>query len=404
VYITVSDALKLPTFQNAQVIAGSGGLDRKIFRISVVECPEFPIDYEIAGATNQLFANGDFFISSMYAIKDSPDLLLDTIKLYHQFNSSGLVLVPRYFPQIPQEVIHYANEVNYPLISLEKTTAYADVISDVMKAIFAQQHSSTSVMLLDQILENDYDAEKVERLAYTLNQGFQRHLMAFHLQLDNEITAKNNVIVNSINNDQHMFAINYHHTILGFYTTEKPIRQEQQDYLIKSIRQLITKYASQYHMGISDVHEGPRHLKKSIEQAVIASRTGLISGSPIAHYSRIGSYKLLLQMKNREILRQFYAESIAPLKQYDEEKKGDLLNTMICYVKNSGDLKKTAAELFQHENTVRYRLNRISQLWNKENCNLEFYENLSLAYKVHQILFSEDTGLLPNIGGASTHE
>ncbi len=394
-YITVSDALKLPSFQSAQVIAGSGGLDRKVYRISVVECPEFPVDYEIFGATNNLYAKGDFFISSMYAIKDSPELLFDTIKLYHQFNSSGLVLFLRYFPQIPPEVIHYANEVNYPFITLDKNIPYADVISDVMKAIFAKQHNSTSVMLLDQILENNYDEEKLERLAYTLNPGFQRYLIAFHLQLDNEITAENNFIIKSINNDQHMFAINYHHTILGFYTTEKPIRQEQEDNLIKSIRQLINKYASQYHMGISDVHEKPRHLKNSIEQAMIASKTALISRSPVEHYSRIGSYKLLLQMKNREVLRQFYAETIALLEQYDEENKGDLLHTMICYVKNSGDFKKTAAELFQHENTVRYRLNRISQLWNKDNSNLGFYENISLAYKVHQILTYEETDLVP---------
>ncbi len=391
-FITVSDALKLPSFQNAQVIAGSGGLDRKIYRISVVELPEFPIDYEIAGTTNQLFANGDFFISSMYAIKDTPELLLDTIKLYQQFNSSGLVLFQHFFQVLP-EAIHYANEVNYPLITLEKTIPYADVISDVMKAIFTQQFNSTSVMLIDQILENDYDVEKLERLAYTLNPNFQRNLVAFHVRLDNAITTKNNVIANSISNDHHIIAMNYHHTILGFYTHEKPIRLEQEEYLSKSISQLISKYTPKHHIGISNVQEGPRYLKKCIEQAMIASRTSLIKGSTVEHYSRIGSYKLLLQMKNREVLHQYYDETIAPLKLYDAEKNGDLLRTMICYVKNFGDLKKTANELFQHENTVRYRLNRISQLWNKENSNLEFHENLVLAYKVHQILSCEDINL-----------
>ena len=53
------------------------------------------------------------------------------------------------------------------------------------------------------------------------------------------------------------------------------------------------------------------------------------------------------------------------------------------YVKNDADLKKTAAALTQHENTVRYRLEKIRTV-----CGLSYRfaadgEQLSLAAKIH---------------------
>lgn len=389
-YITVSDALKLPSFHNAQVIAGSGGLDRKIYRVSVAECPEFPIDHETVGTSNLLFANGDFFISSMYAIKDEPELLLETIKLYHQFNSSGLVIVLRYFKEIPHNVIQYANEANYPLIALGKNIAYADVITDVMKAIFSQQNNSTAVMLIDQILMNHYDDDTLIRLAFTLNPAFKSHIACFYIHCHNEITAKNNILAGTINAKNHVFALNYHDTILGFYTSEQKIRGAQIDALKSDIIQIITKYATDYHIGISDMHEGLQHIRLSMEEAIIACEAGRVKNEPTALYGQIGTYKLLLQINNRDVLKKFYQETIAPLQKYDYERKGELLRTLVSYVKNQGDIKKTAEELYQHVNTVRYRLHRICKLWNKEKDSLEFYENLSIAYKIHQITTSEE--------------
>ena len=40
----------------------------------------------------------------------------------------------------------------------------------------------------------------------------------------------------------------------------------------------------------------------------------------------------------------------------------NLLETVISYVKNNGDFAKTSEELFQHSNTVRYRIRKAEQL------------------------------------------
>ena len=46
---TVADALKLPSFSEAKVIAGKSGLIREIGSLSVCECNELPVDLGTIG-------------------------------------------------------------------------------------------------------------------------------------------------------------------------------------------------------------------------------------------------------------------------------------------------------------------------------------------------------------------
>ncbi len=389
-YITVADALKLPSFQNAQVVAGSGGLDRKIYRISVAECPEFPIDIETAGKDNQLFSNGDFFISSMFAIKDTPDLLLDTVKLYYQFNSSGLIVVRRYFELLPQEVVDYANEVNYPLIMLQRTTAYADVISDVMKAILSQQSNYTAVSLIDQILNGHHSEEKIEKLAYTLNHNFAPNILVYYIQCSNQLANKTNQLVSNINSENSLFAVNYYNNIIVFHTSENEFNTKHIHYIREKIIRTVTKYMTDYHIGISEAYKGLRYIKTCMQEALIACRVCRIINSTVESYEKIGTYRLLLEINNLSVLKGFYEQFVLPIKEYDHGKKGELFNTMISFAQNDGDIKKTAQELFQHENTIRYRLTKIKQLLNSQDDNLRFYESLAVVYKIYRILSSTE--------------
>jgi len=48
--------------------------------------------------------------------------------------------------------------------------------------------------------------------------------------------------------------------------------------------------------------------------------------------------------------------------------------------------KITASELFQHENTIRYRLMKIKEVLKAKDDNLKFYETLVIVYKLHMIL------------------
>ena len=55
----------------------------------------------------------------------------------------------------------------------------------------------------------------------------------------------------------------------------------------------------------------------------------------------------------------YYRGLLRPLEQYDREHHGDLVRTLTAYLRHGGHSNRTAAALFLHRNSLRYRLARI---------------------------------------------
>ena len=70
---------------------------------------------------------------------------------------------------------------------------------------------------------------------------------------------------------------------------------------------------------------------------------------------------------------------------YDKANKSFLLETLISFVNHDGDYKKVSSELFQHENTIRYRILKVKSILNLDKSNIEFYEKISIGVKLHRI-------------------
>ena len=60
-------------------------------------------------------------------------------------------------------------------------------------------------------------------------------------------------------------------------------------------------------------------------------------------------------------LERFYAETIEPLSDYDEQYETELVATVEAYLDNDGNVAATAKQLFTHRHTVRYRLERVQR-------------------------------------------
>mgnify|MGYP001912850961 FL=1 len=81
----------------------------------------------------------------------------------------------------------------------------------------------------------------------------------------------------------------------------------------------------------------------------------------------------------------FYSDTIGKIKHYDQKYNSELLQTATVYVKLGGNIKNTAKSINLHENTVRYRINKIKEIFNTTNSEFEFYEELALGIKLHLI-------------------
>ncbi len=132
----------------------------------------------------------------------------------------------------------------------------------------------------------------------------------------------------------------------------------------------------------------PADLYRAGREAALAANVGEAEGRTPLSFEDTGSYRLLLpaMSEDRLELERFYQETVAPLAAYDEQYETDLLGTVEAFLNNDGNVTPTAAQLFTHRHTIRYRLERVRELSGHDMSSTEGREKLGLGLKAMRVL------------------
>jgi sugar diacid utilization regulator len=143
-------------------------------------------------------------------------------------------------------------------------------------------------------------------------------------------------------------------------------------------------------VGIGRFKNDPAALSDGYSEAEVALEIGhRISGpASISTFAKTGTYKLLFRVlqEEPEELESFYAETLAPVVAYDSRYGTELVSTLTTYLGNDASTAKTAADLFAHRHTIRYRLDRVKELTHLDVDKSEDRERLTLGIKAMQLL------------------
>ncbi|MGH2926485.1 MAG: PucR family transcriptional regulator [Solirubrobacterales bacterium] len=139
-------------------------------------------------------------------------------------------------------------------------------------------------------------------------------------------------------------------------------------------------------------------LGRAGNEALLAANVAEAEGQTMLAFEDTGAYRLLLPAMSEDPgeLQRFYEETLAPLAAYDDQYETELVGTVEAYLENDGNVAKTAAQLFTHRHTVRYRLERVRELGGHDITSSEGREKLSLGLKAMRVL-----GIAPPRGPAT---
>jgi sugar diacid utilization regulator len=132
----------------------------------------------------------------------------------------------------------------------------------------------------------------------------------------------------------------------------------------------------------------PVDLYRAGSEARLAVNVGEAEGRSILAFEDTGAYRLLLPAMSDDPgeLESFYAETIKPLSDYDEQYETELVATVEAYLDNDGNVAATAKQLFTHRHTIRYRLERVRELCGHDVSSTEGREKLGLGLKAMRVL------------------
>ena len=130
-------------------------------------------------------------------------------------------------------------------------------------------------------------------------------------------------------------------------------------------------------------------LNRSLGDAEFALRLpGPAFTRPVVSFDDLGVWRLLARPDSDD-LQNLVDHWIGALIDYDREHHSELLKTLLVYLNEFGALEATAAKLFVHRNSLRYRLMRIAELtgWDLNDPEHRFHLNLACrAWLVRQTL------------------
>ncbi|HET7416663.1 MAG TPA: helix-turn-helix domain-containing protein [Solirubrobacterales bacterium] len=132
----------------------------------------------------------------------------------------------------------------------------------------------------------------------------------------------------------------------------------------------------------------PVDLYRAGNEAQLAVNVGEAEGHSLLAFEDTGAYRLLLPAISEDPaeLESFYAETIQPLRSYDEQYETELVTTVEAYLDNDGNVAATAKQLFTHRHTIRYRLERVRELCGHDVSGTEGREKLGLGLKAMRVL------------------
>ncbi|MBE6031959.1 MAG: PucR family transcriptional regulator [Clostridiales bacterium] len=117
-------------------------------------------------------------------------------------------------------------------------------------------------------------------------------------------------------------------------------------------------------LGISRPIAGAKGIPVGYAEAYKAAILGreTYGAEKIILYDQVWFYSQIHEMSKAEETKSATDWMLGPLKEYDSAHGTELVQTLKCLLYNSGNVQKTAAELFIHKNTMLQRKNKIVDL------------------------------------------
>jgi len=116
-------------------------------------------------------------------------------------------------------------------------------------------------------------------------------------------------------------------------------------------------------LGVGGSCTRPREFARSHHEAQLALRLERSSGvDQVSSFDDLGVYRLLANIEDLGEVERFVGDRLGSLLDHDARRKSDLVGTLAHYLECGGNYQRTAAALFVHRSTLKYRLQQIRDI------------------------------------------
>ena len=379
--IHIKELFRLQNIHRLRLIAGQDGLERTVTEAVLFE-------YDPSRVQLPDFYRGDLVVTTLAYARGDAKLVAHSLQALMNQGIAGLMVKTAYFSELPQAVITLANRLGTPVFLFDDTYI-EEVILQVTDLIRGKRHFAGFEQDVDALMRGDLTEEQTRERARRIDPLGQSSYRIYAVSPKERMITLDDKLYALMETDadaaHRCTFIEWRRMMLALCREEDGLSAQE---ALTRFGDLLTRAGVDRQsvvIGQSDLREARAQMGASLCEAVYAARAAKLCGKAELAAHELGLYAYLFPMSENPFVCDRCRRVLSAIREYDAQNHTNLEQTALVYVKENMEIAAAAKVLFQHPNTVRYRLSKIQRIIGMENDPL-FAPMLSLTVSLSRIL------------------
>lgn len=379
--IHIKELFRLQNIHRLRLIAGQDGLERTVTEAVLFE-------YDPSRVQLPDFYRGDLVVTTLAYARGDAKLVAHSLQALMNQGIAGLMVKTAYFSELPQAVITLANRLGTPVFLFDDTYI-EEVILQVTDLIRGKRHFAGFEQDVDALMRGDLTEEQTKERARRIDPLGQSSYRIYAVSPKERMITLDDKLYALMETDadaaHRCTFIEWRRMMLALCREEDGLSAQE---ALTRFGDLLTRAGVDRQsvvIGQSDLREARAQMGASLCEAVYAARAAKLCGKAELAAHELGLYAYLFPMSENPFVCDRCRRVLSAIREYDAQNHTNLEQTALVYVKENMEIAAAAKVLFQHPNTVRYRLSKIQRIIGMEDDPL-FAPMLSLTVSLSRIL------------------
>ncbi|MFR2496421.1 MAG: PucR family transcriptional regulator [Christensenellales bacterium] len=379
--IHIKELFRLQNIHRLRLIAGQDGLERTVTEAVLFE-------YDPSRVQLPDFYRGDLVVTTLAYARGDAKLVAHSLQALMNQGIAGLMVKTAYFSELPQAVITLANRLGTPVFLFDDTYI-EEVILQVTDLIRGKRHFAGFEQDVDALMRGDLIEEQTRERARRIDPLGQSSYRIYAVSPKERMITLDDKLYALMETDadaaHRCTFIEWRRMMLALCREEDGLSAQE---ALTRFGDLLTRAGVDRQsvvIGQSDLREARAQMGASLCEAVYAARAAKLCGKVELAAHELGLYAYLFPMSENPFVCDRCRRVLSAIREYDAQNHTNLEQTALVYVKENMEIAAAAKVLFQHPNTVRYRLSKIQRIIGMEDDPL-FAPMLSLTVSLSRIL------------------
>lgn len=333
---------------NLKLVAGSKGMKGILKWVYVTEDPE----------NAPFLQGGELVITTGLFAKNDPLLLVKLAKTMSSKGACGMIVnVGKYICNLPQDLIDYCEQQNFPLFTMPWETYIYNISRDYCERLFIDRQIKLEISKSFKELLQKKDISKNMSILENHDLPINSEWFVASVRFGSAKFSMNQLLF-SIENfvircGQKCHCQIYNSDIVLIFNGDNTYKPKEFIEHLSSSLGIVCE--NNFLIGCG---EGVllSSIFKSYLQSQVSISFSCVKNANCVFFETLDFYRILFSVEDTELLQSFVDEQLGEIINYDKNHNTNYTETLNSFIVNSGNIKSMSEELYCHRNTVNYRL------------------------------------------------